>query len=94
MSRVDLARVRGLELLVGYPWHWNAHMLELRARIEAGAIGTIEHASCLFASTARDLYRGRVELLRDVLGSHPGRRRAGPDPAHAQRRPAALVDRP
>jgi predicted dehydrogenase len=65
---VDLAHARGLELVVGYPWHWNAHLLELRARIEAGAIGTIEHVSCLFASTARDLYRGQVEVLRDVLG--------------------------
>jgi predicted dehydrogenase len=65
---VALARERELELLVGYPWHWNAHMLELRAQIEAGAIGTIEHVSCLFASTARDLYRGQVEVLRDVLG--------------------------
>jgi predicted dehydrogenase len=65
---VHLARARGLQLVVGYPWHWNAHMLELRARIEAGAIGTIEHVSCLFASTARDLYRGQVEALRDVLG--------------------------
>jgi predicted dehydrogenase len=65
---VELARARGRELIVGYPWHWNPHMLELRARIEAGAIGTIEHVSCLFASTARDLYRGDVEVLRDVLG--------------------------
>jgi predicted dehydrogenase len=65
---VRLARERGLELVVGYPWHWNAHMLELRARIEAGEIGAIEHVSCLFASTARDLYRGQVEVLRDVLG--------------------------
>jgi predicted dehydrogenase len=65
---VALARDRGRELLVGYPWHWNAHMLELRAELEAGAIGTIEHVSCLFASTARDLYRGEVEALRDVLG--------------------------
>lgn len=65
---VRLARARGLELVVGYPWHWNAHMLELRERIGAGAIGSVEHVSCLFASTARDLYRGRVEALRDVLG--------------------------
>jgi predicted dehydrogenase len=65
---VGLARERGLELLVGYPWHWNSHMLELRARIEAGAIGAVEHCSCLFASTARDLYRGKAELLREVLG--------------------------
>jgi predicted dehydrogenase len=65
---VELALEHDLELLVGYPWHWNAHMLELRAQIAAGAIGTIEHVSCLFASTARDLYRGRVEALREVLG--------------------------
>lgn len=65
---VALARERERELVVGYPWHWNAHMLELRAQLEAGAIGTIEHVACLFASTARDLYRGDVEVLRDVLG--------------------------
>ena len=65
---VDVARARGLELIVGYPWHWNAQLLELRARIEAGAIGGIEHVACLFASTARDLYGGRSEALRDVLG--------------------------
>jgi predicted dehydrogenase len=65
---VALARERERELVVGYPWHWNAHMLELRAQLEVGAIGTIEHVACLFASTARDLYRGHVEVLRDVLG--------------------------
>jgi predicted dehydrogenase len=65
---VTLARERHLELLVGYPWHWNSHMLELRSQVEAGAIGTVEHASCLFASTARDLYRGEPEVLRDLLG--------------------------
>jgi predicted dehydrogenase len=65
---VALAHDRGRELVVGYPWHWNAHMLDLRAQLEAGAIGSIEHVSCLFASTARALYRGDVEALRDVLG--------------------------
>jgi predicted dehydrogenase len=65
---VALAAARDRELVVGYPWHWNAQLLDVRARLATGAIGTIEHASCLFASTARDLYRGRAEALRDVLG--------------------------
>ena len=76
----DLARraeEAGVELIVGYPWHFSPQALELRDLLRGGAIGPIEHVSCLFASVVRELYRGNPEPYRDVLGYHlnaPGER--------------------
>lgn len=65
---VDEARRRGLALVIGYPWHYNRHVLEVRAALAAGDIGEIELVSCLFASTVRELYRGNPEAYHDVFG--------------------------
>jgi predicted dehydrogenase len=63
---VELARARGLEVVVGYPWHYNRQVLALRDTIAAGAIGELEHTSCLFASTVRELYRGNPAAYSDL----------------------------
>ncbi|GAA3952199.1 hypothetical protein GCM10023085_38430 [Actinomadura viridis] len=65
---VALAEERGAELLIDYPWHYNRHALTLRREIAAGRIGPIEHVSCLYASTVRELYRGDPEPYRDLWG--------------------------
>lgn len=65
---VDLADRQGLELILGYAWHYNSQVLAVRAAIAQGRIGEIEAVSCLFASIVRELYRGRPEPYRDVLG--------------------------
>jgi predicted dehydrogenase len=65
---VELARSAERELIVGYPWLFNRQALRLRHAIADGAIGPIESASVLFASIVRELYRGRPEPYRDVLG--------------------------
>jgi predicted dehydrogenase len=65
---VELARRSGLELLVGYPYHWNVQALELRRQLAAGRLGPLEHVVCLFASTARELYRGHPERYADAFG--------------------------
>jgi predicted dehydrogenase/L-rhamnose mutarotase len=63
-----LSRARGVELLIGYPWHYNEQAVAVRAIIASGRIGQIEHAACLFASAARALYAGDPDGLSDVLG--------------------------
>jgi predicted dehydrogenase len=68
LELLELARRHGLELVVGYPYHWNPQALELRRQLAAGRIGPLEHVVCLFASTARELYRGHPERYADVLG--------------------------
>jgi predicted dehydrogenase len=64
---VELAGRKGVELVVGYPYHFNAQALALRDRIAAGRLGPLEHVSCLFASTVRELYRGHPERYADWL---------------------------
>jgi predicted dehydrogenase len=66
-----LAGERGVQLLVGYPLHYNAQTLALRAAIASGAIGEIEHVACLYASIVRELYRGDPEPYRDVVFGYP-----------------------
>jgi len=67
----NLAEATGAELLVGYTFHHTPHVIHLREEIASGAIGAVEHVSCLFASTARELYRGRPEVYREALGLGP-----------------------
>jgi predicted dehydrogenase len=63
-----LAATQGVELIVGYPWHYNRQVLAVRDAIADGRIGAIEYVSCQFASIVRELYRGNPEPYRDVLG--------------------------
>ncbi len=63
-----LAEARGVELIIGYPWHYNRQVLAVRDAIAEGRIGTIEYVSCQFASIVRELYRGNPEPYRDILG--------------------------
>ncbi len=86
-------RSRGVELIIGYPWHYNRQVLAVRDAIAEGRIGTIEYVSCQFASIVRELYRGNPGALsrRPRLFGQPAgpahlcrsgdrRRRPGPDP--------------
>ena len=63
-----LADERRVELIIGYPWHYNAQVLAVRDAIAAGRVGEIEYVSCQFASIVRELYRGNPEPYRDILG--------------------------
>jgi predicted dehydrogenase len=63
----SLAEKRGVELIVGYPWHYNRQVLAVRDAIAEGRIGTIEYVSCQFASIVRELYRGNPEPYRDIF---------------------------
>jgi predicted dehydrogenase len=63
----SLAQARGVELIIGYPWHYNRQVLAVRKAIADGRIGTIEYVSCQFNSIVRELYRGNPEPYRDIL---------------------------
>ena len=65
---VDVARRVERELIIGYPWHYNRQLLDVRAALRSGRIGQIEAVTCLFASIVRALYRGDPERYREVLG--------------------------
>ena len=58
----------GRELIVGYPYHYVPQLDALRQRLADGVIGRLEVVVGMFASVVRELYRGRPELYREVLG--------------------------
>jgi predicted dehydrogenase len=63
----SLAEANGVELIIGYPWHYNRQVLAVRDAIAEGRIGTIEYVSCQFASIVRELYRGNPEPYREFF---------------------------
>jgi predicted dehydrogenase len=62
---VALSERHGAALSVGYTFHYTPHVIRLREEIAAGRIGRVEHVSCLFASTVRELYRSRPAAYAD-----------------------------
>ena len=65
----DLAAARHVELVVGYPWHYNAQVVALREQLQADRIGRIESVAAVYASIAREFYRGNPERYEHALGS-------------------------
>lgn len=55
---VDLAATQGCELLIGYPFNYAPFILHARDVLQSGALGEIEYAHCLYASSVVQLYRG------------------------------------
>jgi predicted dehydrogenase len=65
---VARARASSVELIVGYPWHYNEHATAVRDAVAGGRIGKVEFVTCLFASVARELYRGNPDVYDAALG--------------------------
>lgn len=55
---VALAKQKGVQCLIGCPWHYNAHAIEARRLIQSGALGDVKMATMLFTNTTAGLYRG------------------------------------
>ena len=59
---------RGLEIVVGYPYHYNQQVLAARDWIASGEIGELLYAHSLFASIVWELFRGNIHLVADAVG--------------------------
>ena len=59
---------RGLEIVVGYPYHYNQQVLAVRDWIASGEIGELLYVHSLFASIVWELFRGDVHLVADAVG--------------------------
>ena len=64
----ELAVARGVELIIGYPWHYNAHATSLREVVRSGELGRLELIAAQYVAKARALYRGRPGELEAELG--------------------------
>ena len=65
---LEEARRRGLQIVVGYPYHYNRQVLAVRDWVAGGEIGPLLYVHTLFASIAWDLYRGDVDVVADAVG--------------------------
>jgi predicted dehydrogenase len=64
---LERARARGVEIIVGYPWHYTDTARRARAVIQSGALGPIQFVSSIFASMVVEFYRGNPEAYRSVF---------------------------
>ena len=66
----ELSRARGRQLIIGYPWHYNPHVLRAKEVISSGKLGEIRYISNIFASSVISLYRGD-DGVHDRLYQYP-----------------------
>jgi len=58
---IAAAERAGVEIIVGYPWHYNDQAIEARDWIADGRIGKVGYVQSFFGSDPLDLYRGQPE---------------------------------
>jgi predicted dehydrogenase len=58
---IGAASVAGVEIVVGYTWHYNRQVLRARQWIAEGRIGSIHYVQSFFGSSPVNLYRGDPE---------------------------------
>lgn len=68
-ARDLLARAQrhGVEIVVGYPWHFTATARAARDLVTSGALGAVQLVSSLYASMVIEFYRGNPEAYRPVF---------------------------
>ena len=66
----ELSRARGCQLIIGYPWNYNPHVLRVKEVIGSGQLGGIRYINNMFASSVISLYRGD-DSVHDNLYQYP-----------------------
>ena len=69
---VQLARERGLHLLVPYGWHYKPFVRQAKAWLGEGQIGDVQFALCHMASPIGGLLRGERYQAEDTSGQAGG----------------------
>lgn len=76
---IRAAERAGVEIVVGYTWHYNDQALTARDWIAAGRLGTVNYVQSFFGSSPVNLYLGNPEADPYAYGSGPSF--FGPQPA-------------
>lgn len=63
---IDLAGVRGRQIVMGYPYHFTDHVRHVRQIITSGELGAIQLVNCFMASHILNLLRGDDGSARGV----------------------------
>ncbi len=67
LDLVERAAARGVELIIGYPWHFTSTALRAREVIASGELGAIQHVACTMASMVVEFYRGNDAAYQPVF---------------------------
>ena len=65
---LSIAKENKLEIIVGYPWHYNKQVEQVRDWISNNEIGDLMFIDCIFASIVWELYRGNPEAYKETFG--------------------------
>jgi predicted dehydrogenase len=63
-----LARAKGRELIIGYPWHYTSISRKARDIIQSGELGAVQFVSCLFSSMVIEFLRGNDQAYQPDFG--------------------------
>jgi len=65
---VNIAKARGVEIIMGYPWHYTENTIRAREIVQSGELGAIQYVSCLFASVVLEFLRGNDKAYSPESG--------------------------
>ena len=65
---LNVADKNNLEIIVGYPWHYNKQVEQVRDWISNKEIGELMFVDCIFASIVWELYRGNPDAYKETFG--------------------------
>jgi predicted dehydrogenase len=65
---VNIANARGVEIIMGYPWHYTENTRRAREIVQSGELGAIQYVSCLFASVVLEFLRGNDQAYSPPSG--------------------------
>jgi predicted dehydrogenase len=65
---LEVAEKNNLEIIVGYPWHYNKQVEQVQDWLSNGLIGDLMFVDCIFASIVWELYRGNPEAYKETFG--------------------------
>lgn len=65
---VNIAKAKGVEIIMGYPWHYTENTRRARDIVQSGELGAIQYVSCLFASVVLEFYRGNDQAYSPPSG--------------------------
>lgn len=73
---IEAAATAGVEIVVGYTWHYNRQVLQARDWIAEGRLGSLQYVHTFFGSSPVNLYRGNPKA--DVYAYGEGESFDGP----------------
>jgi len=65
---LELAKKNNIEVIVGYPWHYNLQVEQVKEWVDKEEIGKLMFVDCIFASIVWELYKGNPEAYKETFG--------------------------